>query len=76
MPLTYPILSAYLIPGAADALAESSPITPVNTLRVVLREAFHLPIALLDRTSYWVMEEQGRLAFIDACARYGNCGRQ
>ncbi len=73
IPLNFPILSAYLLPSGVIGEELPAPITPVNTLRLVLRETFGAPIDLLNPTSYWLRMDQGVLDFIDACEEYGAC---
>jgi hypothetical protein len=73
IPLNFPILSAYLFPSGLAGEELSGPITPVNTFRLVLREAFGAPVDLLDPSSYWLRMDQGGLDFINACAAYGPC---
>jgi hypothetical protein len=73
IPLNFPILSAYLFPSGLAGEELPAPITPVNTFRLVLREAFGVPVDLLDPSSYWLRMDQGALDFIDVCEEYGSC---
>jgi hypothetical protein len=71
--LNFPILSAYLFPPGVAGEELPAPITPVNTFRLVLREAFGAPVDLLDPTSYWLQQDQGVLDFVDVCKAYDAC---
>lgn len=73
MLVSFPILNAYYLPGVEASTTLYPTITPVNTFREVLNSYFGTRLDLLPDVSYSLVDENGKLQFVDICRKYKYC---